>query len=423
MAALVESAQDPEMIRTRSFLIVILLAAVSLAGCFGGASKNQNGTKPVYEGKVCEAQLYLKPVNDLELYPGTKVASWLFTDEQDGTPTLPGPTIRCREGDTARFTFYSTDGAPMPHTIHWHGIHLPVGTNGGVGGPVHADKFFTYEFKLTQSGTYFYHCHFDTAHHMDMGMYGAFIIDPKDPEQDPPYARDYTLMLDEWDKSHIHGNPTPGTLTGQMSGSGDPEQIVDGFYSQVRDYYSQNPNAHAAKQSAGLVENRTWYPAQLPPYFAEYDTYLINGKAFPSTEMLRIKQGETIRLRFINAGFEVHSMHLHGHHMLVTHKDGFKLPAPYYADTILIGPAERYDVYVTGNNPGPWMLHDHNALTEANDNIHPGGMMTMLCYEDGWTPLPDLSSNHCGAHEDLTAGAFLLKQTDVLKLRNKLGIK
>jgi hypothetical protein len=49
-----------------------------------------------------------------------------------------------------------------------------------------------------------------------------------------------------------------------------------------------------------------------------------------------------------------------------------------------MAPGERYDVYVKLDNPGPWMFHDHMPQYEQNDNIHPGGMMTMVCYQDGW---------------------------------------
>jgi hypothetical protein len=66
--------------------------------------------------------------------------------------------------------------------------------------------------------------------------------------------------------------------------------------------------------------------------------------------------------------------------MLVTHKDGVLLESPYWVDTVLIGPGERYDVYVKLDNPGLWDLHDHVGGHTQNDNIIPGGAMTMLCY-------------------------------------------
>jgi hypothetical protein len=155
------------------------------------------------------------------------------------------------------------------------------------------------------------------------------------------------------------------------------------------------PGAPAVADALGWQGPRDYYPFPSIRYRPQYDTFMINGKSFPDTEPLLIKSGETIRVRLINAGQLVHSMHLHGTHFLVTHKDGYKLPAPYYADTILVGPAERYDIYVEGDNPGIWDFHDHGGAWNVggytnNDYAFPGGMNTMLVYEDfAYAQLPE----------------------------------
>jgi multicopper oxidase len=95
--------------------------------------------------------------------------------------------------------------------------------------------------------------------------------------------------------------------------------------------------------------------------------------------------------------------------MLVTHTDGYKLDSPYYKDTILIGPGERYDAYVTLDNPGPWMLHDHISLNEQNDYIAPGGMALMLCYTDGWK-----FAEKCKDGEHIIMGGGTFTSGDVL---------
>jgi FtsP/CotA-like multicopper oxidase with cupredoxin domain len=262
-------------------------------------------------------------------------------------------------------------------------------------------------------------------------MYGAFIVDPADPKQDPPFDREYVLQLDEWDQSHVHSQANVDTLVGA---SGDPETIIDDVYSQGQDIYSNHPTLNEGKDAAGVKKARAWYPMTFPAYFPEYDTYLINGKAFPDTEMLFAEPGEVIRIRLINTGFQGHAIHLHGHQMFITHQDGRIVPGLHqlgdasgidtadklwdYAqpvDTVSIGPAQRFDVYVFADNPGPWMIHDHQALAETNDHASPGGMMTMLCYESGWEPSSDYA-NPC-AHAEMTgmsSGEFLLRQTDLL---------
>jgi manganese oxidase len=81
--------------------------------------------------------------------------------------------------------------------------------------------------------------------------------------------------------------------------------------------------------------------------------YTLNGKGFPATEPIVCKQGQTVRLRFMNEGMMIHPMHLHGMHMTVVAKDGWDQPAPWKCDTLNIAPGERWDVLVKATNPGP----------------------------------------------------------------------
>ncbi|HVM44670.1 MAG TPA: multicopper oxidase domain-containing protein, partial [Candidatus Thermoplasmatota archaeon] len=143
---------------------------------------------------------------------------------------------------------------------------------------------------------------------------------------------------------------------------------------------------------------RDWYPVTYAPYTADYNTFLINGVAFPYTEPLVGKEGDVMRIRMINAGNSLFAMHLHGHHVLVTHKDGIALESPYWADTVLLAPGERYDVFVRLDNPGLWDFHDHIGGHTQNDNIFPGGAMTMLCYE-GYGSCPAGGHGGHGGHK------------------------
>lgn len=105
--------------------------------------------------------------------------------------------------------------------------------------------------------------------------------------------------------------------------------------------------------------------------------FTLNGKEFPATEPIKAKLGDKVRIRYVNSGQLVHTMHLHGLTQLVVEKDGYALPQPYKADTILIGPGERYDVVVDANNPGLWALHCHIlGHAESEHGMH--GMVTAL---------------------------------------------
>jgi len=115
---------------------------------------------------------------EIEVAPGVKYAAWTYNGR------VPGPTLRCVEGDRVRIRF--TNGSTHPHTMHFHGIHsafmdgMPgIGEAKG-GGQVDPGESFDYEFDAEPFGTHLYHCHVSPlAAHIAKGLYGGFIIDPK----------------------------------------------------------------------------------------------------------------------------------------------------------------------------------------------------------------------------------------------------
>ena len=105
--------------------------------------------------------------------------------------------------------------------------------------------------------------------------------------------------------------------------------------------------------------------------------YTLNGKGFPATEPVVCKQGQTVRIRFMNEGMMIHPMHLHGMHMTVIAKDGWDQPMPWKCDTLNIAPGERWDVLVKAINPGTWAFHCH-ILPHAESEHGMFGMVTAL---------------------------------------------
>jgi len=105
--------------------------------------------------------------------------------------------------------------------------------------------------------------------------------------------------------------------------------------------------------------------------------FTINGKGFPATEPIVAKQGDLIRIRYMNEGLQIHPMHLHGMPQLVVAKDGWALPDPHYEDTVLVAPGERIDVLVDATEVGTWAFHCH-ILTHAEGPDGMFGMVTAL---------------------------------------------
>jgi manganese oxidase len=80
-----------------------------------------------------------------------------------------------------------------------------------------------------------------------------------------------------------------------------------------------------------------------------------------------------------NDGAQIHPMHLHGFHFEVVAEDGFVLPRVkrYMADTLMIAPGQRFDLYVRADYPGVWAFHCH-ILPHVEGPQGMFGMVTAL---------------------------------------------
>ena len=122
----------------------------------------------------------------IEIAPGVTFPAWVYNGR------VPGPTIRCTQGDRLRITF--TNGTSHPHSIHFHGIHSPV-MDGMT--PVPSGGTFVYEFDAEPFGLHLYHCHtIPFRRHIHKGLYGAFIIDPPAPR---PQAKELVMVMNAFD--------------------------------------------------------------------------------------------------------------------------------------------------------------------------------------------------------------------------------
>ncbi|PYI57533.1 multicopper oxidase family protein [Paenibacillus flagellatus] len=111
------------------------------------------------------------------------------------------------------------------------------------------------------------------------------------------------------------------------------------------------------------------------------DGFTINGKLFPHTPTLLVRENELIKTTFVNRSYMDHPMHLHGHHMLVLSKNGKPVTgSPWWTDTLNVAPGETYEVAFRTDNPGIWMDHCHNLIHAA------AGMTMHLAYEGVTTP-------------------------------------
>jgi len=116
---------------------------------------------------------------EIEVAPGVFFPGWVYNGR------VPGPTLRCTEGDRVRIEF--ANGSSHPHTMHFHGIHSARmdGVPHVGAGMIEPGNSTVYEFDAFPFGCHLYHCHATPLkRHIHKGLYGAFIIDP-DPARHP----------------------------------------------------------------------------------------------------------------------------------------------------------------------------------------------------------------------------------------------
>ena len=114
---------------------------------------------------------------EVELAPELMFPAWTFNGR------IPGPTLRCTEGERLRIVF--NNGSAHPHSMHFHGIHSWRMDGVPYAGLVQPGGQFIYEFDAKPFGCHLYHCHaLPLKRHIHKGMYGAFIVDP-DPARHP----------------------------------------------------------------------------------------------------------------------------------------------------------------------------------------------------------------------------------------------
>jgi FtsP/CotA-like multicopper oxidase with cupredoxin domain len=128
---------------------------------------------------------------DVEVAPGIEFPAWVYNGR------IPGPTIRCTEGDRIRIHF--RNASTHPHSMHFHGIHTAeMDGVPGTPGVISPGMSFTYEFDAEPFGLHLYHCHaFPLARHIAKGLYGTFIIDPK--EVRPAVDREFVMVMSGFD--------------------------------------------------------------------------------------------------------------------------------------------------------------------------------------------------------------------------------
>jgi nitrite reductase (NO-forming) len=140
---------------------------------------------PLQAGNVVHVNLVLKDIT-VQIAPGVRYAAWAWAGG------APGPVIHVRQGQTVEITL--TNKGAIPHSVDFHA------------GRVAPDKYFkdvfpgksfTFRFVAGDPGVFMYHCGTKPVlMHIANGMYGAIVVEPKEPL--PHADKQYVLTASEW---------------------------------------------------------------------------------------------------------------------------------------------------------------------------------------------------------------------------------
>ncbi len=278
-------------------------------------------------GQVLREYEFIAMDRDIEIAPGVYFPAWVYgsltspASQRFGQVVgqVPGPSIRCIEGERIRLKF--SNAGSHSHTIHFHGIHSARmdGVPGVGAGLIEPGGSTVYEFDAAPFGCHLYHCHaLPFKRHIFKGLYGAFVIDP-DPEK-------YTGDEQRAAKTRNHTYPENKTVNEMLMVMNSFDTNFDG----------------------------------------ENEVYAANTIAFAyMNEPIKITGDKLQRIYLVNlTEFDpINSIHIHANFFDYYDHGTTLTPTLRTVDTIMQCQAQRgiIEVSFKGFEPGKYMFHAHQS--------------------------------------------------------------
>ncbi|KAK8993131.1 hypothetical protein V6N11_033235 [Hibiscus sabdariffa] len=223
--------------------------------------------------------------------------------------SLPGPTIRVREGDSLIVHVFNK--SPYNFTLHWHGVFQKGscwadGTNLVTQCPIRPGHKYTHKFRIIdQEGTLWWHAHVPA---LRATIYGALVIRPKSGHSYPfpkPH-REVPILLGEWWNANVVDVLDQAIATGGL------------------------PNVSDAYTINGL-------PGDLYQC-SQNKMYKLNVVA-----------GKTYLLRIVNTALVAQFFYKIANHNLTVVAVDASYTKPYTTDVIVIAPGQTVDALLVAN--------------------------------------------------------------------------
>ncbi len=327
-----------------------------------------------------------------------------MTGQTCPTMQVPGPTLIVTEGDTV--TVHLTNNLPasagntsilfpgftmLPFTDGTAGLLTQEAANGAT---------VTYSFVASSPGTRSYYSGSQSDLQVEMGMYGAVIVLPKNVpaacSAGLPLTNPGANATAKSNKSQAHLGVDELDFRLAAAAYDNPRTCYDREY--LFQFSEMDPNIHlqAESQVAACANATAPCTLQVPtePYHPAY--FLINGRSMPDdmdpnyapqypnqpyNGNPHMHPGELVLLRIIGQGRWQHPFHEHANHVRILARDGNLILTPdgnalagpaLFTTTTTPGVAMDGIFYYTGRGLN-WDMYGHNpnSPNKAGFNVDP----------------------------------------------------
>lgn len=253
---------------------------------------------------------------------------------------IPMPTLTFTEGDTAEI--YVHNQLKEGTSLHWHGLFVP-NTEDGVPNltqmPIAPNATHVYRFPIIQSGTHWYHSHFELQE--QIGMYGNLVLLKK--PNDPTFRKGIDdlpavpIVLSEWTDFK------PENVHRMLHNASD-------WFAIKKKSTQSYGEAIKAKQFKTKLKNEWKRMLAMDVSDVYYDQVLMNGH--PNSDLQQVdgtplKAGDKVRLRISNGGASSYFwLSYAGGKITVVGNDGNDVE-PVEVDRLIISTSETYDIVVS----------------------------------------------------------------------------
>ena len=247
---------------------------------------------------------------DLRIAPVTKEIGDAKVRMLAYNGSVPGPTLKVAQG--SEIVVDVENQGDLEATVHWHGLRLDNRYDGTreTQKPMDVGEHFEYRLSFPDPGAYWYHPHVRQDYGQELGLYGAIVVVPPEPDYWPPAHRDLPVTLDDI-------------------------LLEDGKVAP----FSREESTFAAMGRYG-------------------DHFLVNGE---EQLALTASAGEVVRLYLTNtANSRVFDVRVRGGRMKLVGGDSGRVEHEEIVESVVLAPSERAVVDVLFESAGEAAIEHHS---------------------------------------------------------------